>query len=83
MPAGGAMPAANVMTGTVVAFDEHVGLGQVIGPDGAGFGFHCVAIADGSRSIEVGTVVSFGLAAGLHGRWEAVDVRPVSAPDGV
>lgn len=65
------------MTGTVLAFDEHVGLGQVRTDDGAGYGFHCVAIADGSRGVEVGAAVSFGLAAGLHGRWEAVDLRPL------
>lgn len=67
----------SVQRATVVAFDEHVGLGQLRTDDGAAHGFHCVAIADGSRSIEVGTVVSFELAAGLHGRWEAVAVRPL------
>lgn len=69
------------MSGIVAAFDEHVGLGQVRTDEGAGYGFHCVAIADGSRAVEVGTAVSFRLAAGLHGRWEAVDLRPL-APTG-
>ncbi len=64
-------------TGTVTAFDPQVGLGRIAGADGAAFGFHCVAIADGSRTIDPGTQVCFELAAGLHGRWEAVAIRPV------
>ena len=74
--------AAERHRGTVVAFDEHVGLGQVRTAGGAAHGFHCVAIADGSRAIVVGTAVSFELGAGLHGRWEAVDVRPLVPPAG-
>ena len=47
------------MNGVVVAFDAAAGLGSVASPDGARYVFHCVEIADGSRSIDVGTEVSF------------------------
>ena len=47
------------MTGVVVAFDAAAGLGSVASPDGARYAFHCVEIADGSRSIDVGTEVRF------------------------
>ncbi len=63
-------------TGTVVAFDAHVGLGDVETADATRFPFHCIAIADGSRTIEVGSRVSFDLLAKL-GRWEASSIRPV------
>lgn len=62
-------------TGTVVAFDAKVGLGEVETDDGARLPFHCIVIADGSRSIEVGARVSFDLLAKL-GRWEASSIRP-------
>ena len=47
------------MTGTVTAFDEPSGLGTVTADGGETYPFHCVSIADGSRSIEPGTRVSF------------------------
>ena len=47
------------MNGVVVAFDAAAGLGSVASPDGARYLFHCVEIADGSRSIDVGTEVTF------------------------
>jgi CspA family cold shock protein len=57
-----------------VKFDEAVGLGEVeAGP--IRYPFHCTQIADGSRVVAVGTVVSFGLLAGRGGRWEAADLR--------
>ena len=43
------------MTGTVTAFDEARGCGTVRADDGATYCFHCTAIADGTRTIEVGT----------------------------
>ena len=63
------------MTGVVTAFDEAVGLGEIASEDGRRFAFHCVAIADGSRTIEVGTAVEFELIPKL-GRYEATDIRP-------
>ena len=47
--------------GTVTAFDEHVGLGEVRSEDGDVYLFHCVEIADGSRTIDVGAPVEFDL----------------------
>ena len=59
------------MLGRVVEFDSERGLGVLEADDGRTFGFHCAAIVDGSREIEVGTVVHFEASAGLMGRWEA------------
>ncbi|HVE93593.1 MAG TPA: cold shock domain-containing protein [Acidimicrobiales bacterium] len=59
------------MTGEVVAFDDHAGLGAVRAIDGTEYGFHCTAIADGSRTIAVGARVEFEVVAGGLGRWEA------------
>ena len=63
-------------TGKVIAFDEHVGLGEVESDDGQVYLFHCVEIADGSRTIEVGAGVEFELMLKL-GRFEASRLRPV------
>lgn len=60
----------------VVAFDADVGLGTVRAHDGAELGFHCVEIADGTRTIAVGTPVHFCVRAGRGGRWEAAAVTP-------
>ncbi len=38
--------------------------------------FHCTAIADGSRTIEIGARVRFAVVPGRLGRWEAADLRP-------
>jgi cold shock CspA family protein len=65
-----------MLTGTVVAFDDHRGWGEVEDGEGRRHPFHCTRIADGSRTIAVGTPVLFTLAPGLPGRWEAVGVRP-------
>ena len=59
------------MRGRVVEFDEHVGTGTVEGEDGTRLFFHCVAIADGSRRIDVGAAVTYDVAAGHLGRYEA------------
>ena len=64
------------MQGTVSAFDEHRGLGEITTSDGVVFPFHCTVIADGTRTIAVGTAVDFAVVAGHLGRWEAVDVAP-------
>ncbi len=64
------------LEGTVTAFDEPGGWGEITGDDGTVRPFHCTAIADGSRSIEVGAKVRFALGAGRMGRWEACDIAP-------
>jgi cold shock CspA family protein len=63
-------------TGRVVEFDERGGYGHIEADDRTRRFFHCVAIADGSRTIAVGTPVTFRLVPGLAGRWEAGDIRP-------
>jgi cold shock CspA family protein len=63
-------------TGTVTAFDDPRGLGEVTADDGTVLPFHCTSIADGSRTIEVGTAVRFEVRAGLPGRWEAAAITP-------
>lgn len=63
--------------GTVSAFDGHRGLGTVTDVRGREWPFHCTAIADGSRTIEVGTAVVFRPTPGHLGRMEAADVQPV------
>jgi len=63
--------------GTVESFDAGVGLGEVRGPDGTLYPFHCTEITDGSRQIDPATAVEFTLAPGHRGRWEARAVRPL------
>ena len=57
-------------TGTVTAFDLDRGLGEVTDPAGQVWPFHCVAIADGTRDVAVGTAVAFEVVIKL-GRREA------------
>jgi cold shock CspA family protein len=64
------------MSGSVIEFDEALGLGVIASDDGVSFGFHCVSIADGSRTIEVGAAVTFGVLLKL-GRREAADIQPL------
>ncbi len=65
--------------GSVVEFDDPRGLGVVRSDAGVDYTFHCTAIADGTRTVEVGAVVAFSVAPGRLGRWEAVDIRPSPA----
>ena len=48
---------------------------MVTAGDGTAYPFHCTEIADGTRTIAVGTRVEFELLARL-GRWEAGSIRP-------
>ena len=59
--------------GRVVAFDDAAGLGEVARDDGVRFPFHCIEIADGTRTIAVGTAVTFRLLCKL-GRYEAAQL---------
>ncbi len=65
--------------GVVATFDDHGGYGTVRATDGTELFFHCTAVADGSRTIVVGTEVRFKVVPGRLGRWEATDVRPSEA----
>jgi cold shock CspA family protein len=60
-------------TGTVTAFDEERGLGEVAADDGTVHPFHCVDIADGTRTIEPGTPVRY-VVVGKLGRYEAAAI---------
>lgn len=68
-------------TGVVGDYDEHRGDGHIAADDGSTWWFHCTQIADGSRVIEPGTSVRFGVRPGRLGRWEAFDVRRREDPD--
>ena len=61
----------------MVDFDDAVGLGTVRDDDGATHPFHCTAIADGSRHVEVGATVEYVVVAGRVGAHEADAVGPV------
>jgi cold shock CspA family protein len=63
--------------GTVTEFDDARGLGTVES-GGRAYPFHCTQISDGSRTIAVGTWVSFQVTAGRLGRWEATAVTPAA-----
>ncbi len=64
-------------SGVVVEFDPDRGLGTVTtSDDGVSFPFHCTVIADGTRTIDEGTEVSFVVGPGGPGRWEAFDLTP-------
>ena len=63
-------------TGRVAAFDEPRGLGEIEAADGTRFGFHCTAIADGTRRIALGAPVSFEVVVGPLGGAEATAIRP-------
>ncbi|MEO7428274.1 MAG: hypothetical protein ABIY48_02720 [Acidimicrobiales bacterium] len=62
------------MHGIVTSFDDARGLGA-LDADGEHYPFHCTALVDGTRTIEVGTSVTFGLRPGGLGRWEATAIE--------
>jgi CspA family cold shock protein len=66
------------VTGVVTEFDEPAGIGTVTADEGGEHFFHCTAIADGTRTIDVGARVAFEVVPGRRGRWEATDLRPAA-----
>jgi cold shock CspA family protein len=66
----------NPVTGVVVEFDAEVGLGLIETSGGDRHPFHCIEIADGSRTIERGTAVRFR-ALPKFGRIEAAEIAPL------
>ena len=62
------------MQGTVTEFDEPRGLGT-IDAEGTRYPFHCTALLDGTRTIEVGTAVTFEVRPAGRGRWEASQIE--------
>jgi sRNA-binding regulator protein Hfq len=63
------------LEGVVTQFDEFVALGEITDSSGTVWPFHCVSIADGTRTIAVGAIVQFETAWRVA-RVEAVDIRP-------
>jgi cold shock CspA family protein len=63
--------------GTVDSFDDPRGIGTVRSTAGDLYPFHCTSVADGSRAIAAGTVVSFRVVPGRLGWWEATELRPL------
>ncbi len=61
--------------GVVTEFDELAGLGTISRNDGVALPFHCMAIADGSRTIDVGVEVAYRVCAAQKGRIEAIEVE--------
>ena len=61
--------------GRVIDFDDHAGLGHVAAENGAVHLFHCVEIADGTRTIDVGARVEFDVMV-KFGAEEAANLRP-------
>jgi cold shock CspA family protein len=64
-------------SGTVLTFDLDAGIGTVADDDGAIYPFHCTAIFDGSRRIDVGRAVRFLVVPGQLGHLEARDIVPL------
>ncbi len=63
------------LDGVVTQFDDFVALGEITDSSGRVWPFHCVSIADGTRTIEVGAKVQCETAWRVA-RVEAVDIRP-------
>jgi cold shock CspA family protein len=65
--------------GTVTGFSASSAQGTVATTNGNEYWFHCVAIADGTRTIAVGEAVTFSLSPGQMGRDEAIEIQSASA----
>jgi cold shock CspA family protein len=59
---------------TVESFDEFKGYGTLRTADGAELFFHCTALTDGSRAVDVGADVTAEVVPGRLGHWEAARV---------
>lgn len=62
------------LSGIVAEFDGAVGLGAIETSDGTRFDFHCIELADGTREVSTGTVVTFD-SLPKFGRYEAANIR--------
>lgn len=60
--------------GSVRSFDSHAGVGEIEDHEGRALPFHCTALTDGSRTINLGVEVEFEVVPGHLGRWEAAAV---------
>jgi cold shock CspA family protein len=59
------------VTGTVASFDAERGVGTVTDEAGTELFFHCSAITDGTRQIDVGQPVTYLVRPGHRGQLEA------------
>jgi hypothetical protein len=65
-----------LLVGRVTEYDAERGLGTVAVGD-VTYAFHCTAVADGTRLIDVDTDVAFLLAPGLGGELEGRELTVV------
>jgi hypothetical protein len=66
------------LRGIVTEFDSDRGLGVLRTSEGRSFTFHCVNIADGSRTIDVGARARGLRHVGLLGYDDVVNIEPQS-----
>ncbi len=66
------------MTGVISSFDEVRGDGLFITDEGETLYFHCVAIKNGTRVIDVGVRASATRVVGHQGRDEASDIEAIA-----
>ncbi|HUZ41504.1 MAG TPA: hypothetical protein VMU68_08970 [Acidimicrobiales bacterium] len=67
-----------IIDGRVETFDERHGDGVLASDDGITFYFHCVNIADGSRSVNPGQRVSARRGVGHLGHDEAFTIEKIT-----
>jgi cold shock CspA family protein len=65
---------AALVHGTVTQFDDDAGTGTITTADGTAYPFHCIEIADGTRTIEPNTPVEFTVLA-RFGHYQAAQIR--------
>jgi CspA family cold shock protein len=65
-----------MLYGRVTDFDDAKGLGSITADDGTPFDFHCIEIADGTRTIEPNQRVAFERLA-RFGRFQAGAISKV------
>ena len=70
------------MNGRIQSFDAHRGGGLMRSENGEVYYFHCVNIADGSRSVVVGEMVTARRGVGHLGHDEAFEIVKADVPFG-
>ena len=68
-----------MLSGVIESFDERRGDGLFRADDGRGYYFHCVAIADGTRTIAVGARAQGVRRVGRLGHDEVSDVARLAS----
>jgi cold shock CspA family protein len=66
--------AFDAVEATVETFDDFRGYGTLRTADGTELFFHCTALVDGSRTVDVGAAVTAEVRPGRLGRWEAAHI---------